>query len=338
VNIRRLVIVDDDPLYLRAMQRNFARADDELELALLSDAGTAIDYVGRADADMVVMDVFMPGLNGIEACRRLRAQSVDTVIVLTSSDMTGDLRQAALDAGASFVLAKPYNLATLSALCDPAERRAALIASHLELARNLAAPLARSCSALLAPADVEALARLGLCEAAARFDPARPEPFTAYAARRIRGAVLDEVRRLSTHTRATRTRLRAIARARDDLMRAGLGAGDDEVAARLGLPASAVADAHALTRITFVMLDVDAQGSDDDPAAAAEHAEILERLARAKAMLSPVEAAIIERCYTEDLTLRTIARKLGLELATAERVHARALAKLRRAIDPHQQV
>jgi len=328
--MRRLVIVDDDPLYLRAMGRACARADEPPELELLSDAGEVLEHATAAD--MIVLDVYMPGMDGLEACRRLRELTSDAVIVLASSDMTGELRDAALAAGASFALAKPYGLDQLRAL-DHSEHRAGLIASHLELARSVVRPLARSWGHVL---DVEAVARLGLCEAAARFDPHRPEPFAPYAARRIRGAVLDEVRRLSAHTRASHARLRAIVQARAELVRAGEEPDDARVAARLGLPPAVVAETRELRRVTFVVLDTAAEWSANNvaptPAEATERAEIAARLAQAREVLPPLEAAVIARRYDEELTLREVARQLGIQLSTTRRLHARALAKLRRAL------
>jgi RNA polymerase sigma factor (sigma-70 family) len=288
--------VDDDPLYLRSIRRAFRTCND-LDLTLLPDAGSALDYVDREDPDMVVLDVYMPGMDGVEACRRLRSLAKDTVIVLASCEMTSELRKLSLAAGASFALAKPYDLEQLiegsQAMRDAV--RARLIASHLALALNVAAPLARRFDHLMTAADVESLARLGLCQAAARFDLRRPEPFIAFAARRIRGAVLDEVRRLIGRTRTARTRVAEVVR-----------------------------------------LQPEWPSEDPTPDAAFERAAILHRLARARSVLSPLESAIVERHYSEDLPLRAIASALGLELTDVQKLHTRALAKLRRAIEGAQ--
>ena len=71
----------------------------------------------------------------------------------------------------------------------------ALIHDHLEIARRVARKLARKLPPSLSTDEVEGAALLGLTEAASRFDSSRGEPFIAYAVKRIRGAVLDELRR-----------------------------------------------------------------------------------------------------------------------------------------------
>jgi RNA polymerase sigma factor (sigma-70 family) len=81
--------------------------------------------------------------------------------------------------------------------CDDAdgEARRKLIVDHIHVALGIARKLARRYHSMLAPADFTGAAMVGLCEAAGRFDRSRVEPFVAFAELRIRGAVLDEVRR-----------------------------------------------------------------------------------------------------------------------------------------------
>ena len=70
-----------------------------------------------------------------------------------------------------------------------------LICEHLEMARRLARKIARRLPSVVRRDDLESAALLGLTEAASRFDSTRGEPFGAFAAKRVRGAVLDELRR-----------------------------------------------------------------------------------------------------------------------------------------------
>lgn len=212
-----------------------------------------------------------------------------------------------------------------------ARARRTLIEKHLELARNIAGRLARSYQTMLAPEDIEALARLGLCEAASRFDPRRAEPFLAFAERRIRGAVMDEVRRLGAHTRGGRIRRRLITETRRKLERTHGESGDAAVAEHLQISPEEVARALAPTRVVFAPLEAEAcESSGPRPDEAAEDAQALEQVARAKQALPPLDQVIIEMYYDRELSFSAIAKELGISVGRTMSVHARALEQLRR--------
>jgi len=316
------------------MRRAVARQAPDVELALLSDGASVLEYVRQRDPDVIVLDVFMPGMDGLEACRRLRAFSKELTIAVASCDMTDELRRAALAGGASFAFDKHYDLQELIGRVDHlCQTRTRLISAHVELAVEMAATFGRLYRHLFTVAEVESIARLGLCQAAARFDPERQEPFAAFASRRIRGAVLDEVRRLSGQTRAMRARMREVIRAREEIERSGEVADDEQVADHLGVPIAAVAEAMARPQVVYVANESDWPATNMNPSIALEKAELLALLARSTASLTAVEAGVIARHYLEDQPLRAIAHALGLELSETRRVHTRALLKLRRAIE-----
>lgn len=106
-----MLVVDDDELQLRALQRS-ARADHTIELLVASNAIDALLIIGTAQPDLVVMDVFMPGLDGIEACRRVKGNQAtrDVEVILASVGMTPELEAVGVAAGASRAIAKPFEL------------------------------------------------------------------------------------------------------------------------------------------------------------------------------------------------------------------------------------
>ena len=118
----------------------------------------------------------------------------------------------------------------------PNKERDALIASHLEVARRIASRIARRCPAFIAREDLHAAAMLGLTEAAERYDSSREEPFLGFAEKRIRGAILDELRRGDIMPRRTRQLARkighTIAQLEKNLSRPPV---DEEVAEALGV-------------------------------------------------------------------------------------------------------
>ena len=114
------LFVDDDELLLAAVQRAL-RDHRELRISVASNAIDAMLAIGTTHPDVVVMDVYMPGLDGIEACRRIKANAAtaNTRVILTSVSMTSDLAAAALAAGAHRAVDKPTDLAGLFALAQP---------------------------------------------------------------------------------------------------------------------------------------------------------------------------------------------------------------------------
>src|SRR5690242_11674910 len=86
-----------------------------------------------------------------------------------------------------------------------------LIAEHAEVARRIALRMARRCPDWIAREDLVAAGMLGLTEAAERYDDSRTEPFLSFAEHRIRGAVLDELRRGDMLPRRVRQLARKIA-------------------------------------------------------------------------------------------------------------------------------
>lgn len=108
-----ILVVDDDQAVRDSLRRSLAFNGYEVELA--SDGLAALEAIARRRPDAVVLDVMMPRLDGLEACRRLRSAGEDLpVLLLTARDAVPD-RVAGLDAGADDYLAKPFALEELLA-------------------------------------------------------------------------------------------------------------------------------------------------------------------------------------------------------------------------------
>ena len=110
----RVLVVDDDELQLRALRRA-CRHHANLELSVANNAIDALIMIGDSKPDLVVMDVFMPGLDGVEACRRLKANAAsrDVRVILASVAMSSELSAVACVAGADRAIAKPFDLKEL---------------------------------------------------------------------------------------------------------------------------------------------------------------------------------------------------------------------------------
>ena len=133
VNKPRVLVVDDDKAVRESLRRSLEF--NGFEVSLAGDGAAALAAIGSADPDLVIMDVMMPRLGGIEATRALRAAGNDVpVLVLTARDAVGD-RVEGLDAGADDYLTKPFALAELLARLRALLRRAATTEADAEVLR-----------------------------------------------------------------------------------------------------------------------------------------------------------------------------------------------------------
>ncbi|MGF1663446.1 MAG: response regulator transcription factor [Kineosporiaceae bacterium] len=120
---QEILVVDDDPAVLASLERTLAFEGYAVRTAV--DGSAALAAVAAAPPDAVVLDLQMPRVDGLEVCRRLRAQgSRVPVLVLTARDATSD-RITGLGAGADDYLPKPFALEELLARIRSLLRRAA---------------------------------------------------------------------------------------------------------------------------------------------------------------------------------------------------------------------
>ncbi|HEX2235793.1 MAG TPA: response regulator transcription factor [Actinomycetota bacterium] len=118
----RVLVVDDEPSVRAALER--ALSGEGYRVDSVADGSLALERLSRGGLDAVVLDVLMPGLDGLEVCRRLRARGDPTpVLMLTARDAVAD-RVAGLDAGADDYVVKPFALDELAARLRALLRRA----------------------------------------------------------------------------------------------------------------------------------------------------------------------------------------------------------------------
>jgi two-component system, OmpR family, response regulator MprA len=109
----RVLVVDDEPAVRNALER--ALSLDGYEVQLAADGEECLFAVRQYEPELVVLDVLMPGLDGLSVCRQLRRDGRRTpILMLTARDLVAD-RVAGLDAGADDYLVKPFALEELLA-------------------------------------------------------------------------------------------------------------------------------------------------------------------------------------------------------------------------------
>lgn len=184
--------------------------------------------------------------------------------------------------------------------------------------------------------DLWVAAAVALVESHHRYDPSRGVPFEAFAEHRVRGAMLDELRRHDHLPRRLRARAEGVKRARDGL-RQELGREPEleEVCQRTQM------DAETLAGVDAVMdaprsLEPEVQQADIHPTPAdlSERSQVKQQLAAAVEKLPPRLQLLLSLHYVEGLTYREIAGIMDVSEPRVCQLHAQALAKMKNLVDP----
>ncbi len=131
----RVLVVDDDPTVAEVVQTYLARSGLEVEQA--ADGVTALAVAGRTRPDLVVLDLMLPGLSGLDVCRRLREQRPDLpVVMLTALGEESD-RILGLETGADDYLVKPFSPRELLLRVQSVLRRSGTISGASGLPQRL---------------------------------------------------------------------------------------------------------------------------------------------------------------------------------------------------------
>jgi len=120
--VTRVLVVDDEPQILRGLKTNLVARGYGVDTA--PDGETALDLATKHRPDVVILDLGLPGIDGIEVIRGLRSWSAMPIIVLSAREQEPD-KIAALDAGADDFVTKPFGMGELLARLRAAERRGA---------------------------------------------------------------------------------------------------------------------------------------------------------------------------------------------------------------------
>lgn len=108
----RILIVEDDPAILKILQRGLAYDGYVVDIA--TEGRIGLNLARDHHPDLVILDWMLPGMDGLEVCRRLRTGGSLPILMLTAKDTIQD-RVQGLDAGADDYLVKPFNLDELLA-------------------------------------------------------------------------------------------------------------------------------------------------------------------------------------------------------------------------------
>ncbi|HEY4322077.1 MAG TPA: FliA/WhiG family RNA polymerase sigma factor [Gemmatimonadales bacterium] len=224
-----------------------------------------------------------------------------------------------------------------------AEARRELLGRYLGLVHHAAREVAPRVRDAVSLDELVSAGSVGLLQAMDGFDIDRGLAFSTFAMRRIRGAILDELRARDPLSRADRAHVRQLDSATAELeQKGGRAPTPTEVAQHLGVDDETV---HRWRRRTahagYVSLETEANGrnladqvGDETTTAADGNLELAERSGAIRAALQdlPVrERLVVSRSYFEERPLREIAEELGVTESRVCQLRAQALARLRRA-------
>jgi len=106
--MRRVLVVEDDPNIIDLLEIHLKDLDCELERALRGDDGLRAGLAGRFD--LIVLDLMLPGMDGLEVCRQLRGKEVHTPILMLTAKSEEIDKVLGLEMGADDYLTKPFSV------------------------------------------------------------------------------------------------------------------------------------------------------------------------------------------------------------------------------------
>ena len=123
----RILVVEDEPAAAAVLAKGLREHSYAVDIA--ADGAAALEQVGAADYDVVILDVLLPRINGLELCRRLREFGATVPILMLTARGGLEQRVEGLDAGADDYLSKPYHFPELLARVRALLRRGPALAN-----------------------------------------------------------------------------------------------------------------------------------------------------------------------------------------------------------------
>jgi two-component system, OmpR family, response regulator MprA len=140
----RILVIEDDEAIVKVLRRGLAYEGYQVEVAYDGEAG--LKLARDNNPDLVVLDLMLPGIDGLEVCQRLRAGGSIPILILTAKDTVGD-RIEGLDSGADDYMVKPFELnellARVRALLRRTQQERAPVLSFGDLTLDTASRQAR---------------------------------------------------------------------------------------------------------------------------------------------------------------------------------------------------
>lgn len=232
-----------------------------------------------------------------------------------------------------------------------AELREKLIIEYAPLVKLVAGRLVMYLGYNVEYDDLVGYGIFGLIDAIDKFDATKDVKFETYASLRIRGAILDQIRKMDWIPRTVRQRQKKITEAIKEIeLRTGKEATDDEIAASIGITSEEYDGWQSQMKVTGVVsLDEFMESGSDvsegglssrtiRPEEAIEQEELKKMLAEALSQLTEKEQKVILLYYYEELTLKEISNVLEVSESRVSQLHTKALNKMKQKLGGYMDI
>lgn len=232
------------------------------------------------------------------------------------------------------------------------EIREQLILAYAQLVKLVAGRLSMYLGHNVEYDDLVSYGIFGLIDAIDKYDLAKNVKFETYASLRIRGAILDQIRKMDWIPRTVRQRQKKIDEAIKVIeMRTGKTASDEEIALELGVSDEELVNWQSQLKVTNVvsLSEFEETGQEpvtetvnrnrfSQPEEVVQESELKQTLMEALDVLTEKERRVIELYYYEDLTLKEISLLLEVSESRVSQLHTKALLKMRKKMGTYMDI
>lgn len=232
------------------------------------------------------------------------------------------------------------------------EIREQLIIEYSQLVKLVAGRLSMYLGHNVEYDDLVGYGVFGLIDAIDKFDADKNVKFETYASLRIRGSILDQIRKMDWIPRTVRQRQRKIDEAIKQVeMRTGKTVTDEELALELGVSEEELCNWQSQLKVTNVVSLTEFEETGPEPVMDATHNshfaqpedviaqdELKQMLIEALELLTEKERRVIELYYYEDMTLKEISKILDVSESRVSQLHTKGLVKMRKKMGPYMDI
>lgn len=127
----KILLVEDTPDLVSVITRGLS--EKGMEVSVAADGNMALEMTYKYSFDLIILDIMLPGINGIQVCREIRKKNIDVAILMLTALGTTENIVTGLDAGADDYLAKPFKFAELEARIKALIRRKQFLPNSSDL-------------------------------------------------------------------------------------------------------------------------------------------------------------------------------------------------------------